>query len=142
MINSIGFIGVGNMGSAILHGIVDSAYVKQSQIIAYDASVRKMRDLGSDLPGVRLAQNCAELADLADLIILAVKPIYIQEVIEEMRSSLNGKSVLSIAAGWTTGMLEKALRGSGAAYMRVMPNTPALVGEGMTALCDETTFSK
>ena len=101
-----------------------------------------MRDLGSDLPGVRLAQNCAELADLADLIILAVKPIYIQEVIEEMRSSLNGKSVLSIAAGWTTGMLEKALRGSGAAYMRVMPNTPALVGEGMTALCDETTFSK
>jgi len=50
--------------------------------------------------------------------------------------------VLSIAAGWTVSMLEKAMEGSGATILRVMPNTPALVGEGMTALCDESTFSK
>ena len=67
------------------------------------------------------------------------------EIIEdpdEIKNNLNGKAVLSIAAGWTVDMLSKALTGTGATYMRVMPNTPALVGEGMTALCDDSTFSK
>ena len=142
MIRVIGMIGTGNMGSAILRGIVDANYVKPAQIIAYDASSRKMRELGEDIPGIQLAVDCRETAEKADLIILAVKPIYIQDVIDEIRPVLNGKAVLSIAAGWTLEMLERSLRGSNATYMRVMPNTPALVGEGMTALCDETTFSK
>ena len=77
-----------------------------------------------------------------DLIILDVKPIYVRDVIDEIRPALNGKAVLSIAAGWTVSMLENALYGTSATYLRVMPNTPALVGEGMTAICDNTTFSK
>ena len=142
MIRTIGMIGTGNMGSAILRGIVEADYVKPAQIIAYDASARRMRELGEDIPGIALARYCRETAERADLIILAVKPIYIQEVIDEIRPALRGKAVLSIAAGWTVGMLSKALAGTDATYMRVMPNTPALVGEGMTALCDETTFSR
>ncbi|MBE5788242.1 MAG: pyrroline-5-carboxylate reductase [Clostridiales bacterium] len=142
MISIIGVIGTGNMGSAVLRGIIDAEYVKQSQIIAYDASARRLRELGSDLPGIKLAVDCLEVAEKADLIILAVKPNYIQEVIDEIRPVLDGKAVLSIAAGWTTGMLSRALQGTTATYMRVMPNTPALVGEGMTALCDETTFTE
>ena len=82
------------------------------------------------------------MAENADLIIIAVKPIYVQNVIDEIRGVLNGKAVLSIAAGWTVDMLSRALSGTGATYLRVMPNTPALVGEGMTALCDDSTFSK
>ena len=142
MINTIGMIGTGNMGSAILRGIVDASYVKASQIIAFDASSRRMNELEEDIPGIQLARACLEVAEKADLIILAVKPIYVKDVIGEIHSALNGKAVLSIAAGWTVNMLENALYGTSATYLRVMPNTPALVGEGMTALCDNTTFSK
>lgn len=142
MINTIGMIGTGNMGSAILRGIVDASYVKASQIIAFDASSRRMNELEEDIPGIQLARDCLEVAEKADLIILAVKPIYVKDVIGEIHSALNGKAVLSIAAGWTVNMLENALYGTSATYLRVMPNTPALVGEGMTALCDNTTFSK
>ncbi len=142
MIRMIGMIGTGNMGSAILRGIVEAEYVRASQIIAYDTNRKRMRELEEDLPGVMLAADCMEVAERADLIILAVKPIMMEEVIGKIRGDLQGKAVLSIAAGWTVGMLEKALMNTGCTYMRVMPNTPALVGEGMTALCDESTFSK
>lgn len=142
MIRMIGMIGTGNMGSAILRGIVEAEYVRASQIIAYDTNRKRMRELEEDLPGVMLAADCREVAERADLIILAVKPIMMEEVFGKIRGDLQGKAVLSIAAGWTVGMLEKALMNTGCTYMRVMPNTPALVGEGMTALCDESTFSK
>ena len=142
MIRTIGMIGAGNMGSAILRGIVEAEYVRASQIIAFDTNRKRMRELEEDLPGVALAADCLEVVEQADLIILAVKPIMMKEVIDRIRQGLQGKAVLSIAAGWTVGMLEKALANTGATYMRVMPNTPALVGEGMTALCDESTFSK
>ena len=142
MIRTIGMIGAGNMGSAILRGIVEAEYVRASQIIAFDTNRKRMRELEEDLPGVALAADCLEVVEQADLIILAVKPIMMKEVIDRIRQGLQGKAVLSIAAGWTVDMLEKALANTGATYMRVMPNTPALVGEGMTALCDESTFSK
>ena len=142
MIRMIGMIGAGNMGSAILRGIAEAGYVRASQIIAYDTNRKRMRELEEDLSGVNLASDCLEVAERADLVILAVKPIFMQEVIDQIRDGLQGKAVLSIAAGWTVGMLKKALAGTGAAYMRVMPNTPALVGEGMTALCDDSTFSR
>lgn len=142
MIRTIGMIGTGNMGSAILRGIVDADYVKASQIIAFDTSSRRIRELEEDIPGVITARDCLEVAEKADLIILAVKPIYMNDVFDEIRPALDGKAVLSIAAGWTVTMLRRALQGTTATYLRVMPNTPALVGEGMTAVCDETTFSK
>ena len=125
MIRTIGMIGAGNMGSAILRGIVEAEYVRASQIIAFDTNRKRMRELEEDLPGVITASDCLEVAEQADLI-----------------NEVRGKAALSIAAGWTVEMLSKELQGTGAAYMRVMPNTPALVGEGMTALCDESTFSK
>ena len=142
MIRQIGMIGTGNMGSAILRGIVDAGYVKPSQLTVFDVSKRRMREISEDIPGLKTAADCREVAESSDLIILAVKPLYMQEVIDELRPALRGKSVLSIAAGWTVDMLEEAFRGTGAAWMRVMPNTPAMVGEGMTAVCDDTTFSQ
>lgn len=142
MIRRIGMIGAGNMGSAILRGIVDAEYIKASQITVFDVNRKKLREISEDIPGIITASDCREVAENADLIILAVKPIYVQEVIDEMHDCLRGKAILSIAAGWTVSMLEKALRNTGAAWLRVMPNTPALVGEGMTAICDDTTFSQ
>ena len=142
MIQTIGMIGTGNMGSAILRGVVDAGYIRATMITAYDASAKRMRELEEDIPGIHTAQDCREVAENADLIIIAVKPIYVQDVINEIKMDLNGKAVVSIAAGWTVDMLSRALSGTGATYLRVMPNTPALVGEGMTALCDDSTFSK
>ena len=142
MIQTIGMIGTGNMGSAILRGIVEADYVKAGQIVAFDTSSRRIRELEEDIPGIVCARDCVEVAERADLIILAVKPIYVQDVIDEIHGALDGKAVLSIAAGWTAGMLQKAQRGTTATYLRAMPNTPARVGEGMTAICDDTTFSK
>ncbi len=142
MINRIGMIGAGNMGSAILRGMVDANYVKPAQLIVYDVSKRRLNEISEDISGILIAGDCIEVADSSDLIILAVKPQFVQDVIDEMHAHLAGKAVLSIAAGWTVDMLERALRGTGASYLRVMPNTPALVGEGMTALCDNTTFSQ
>ena len=118
MIRIIGMIGTGNMGSAILRGIVEAEYVRASQIIAYDTNRKRMRELEEDLPGVMLAADCREVAERADLIILAVKPIMMEEVIGMIRGELQGKAVLSIAAGWTVGMLEKALANTGCSYMR------------------------
>ena len=142
MINVIGMIGTGNMGSAILRGIVDADYIKANHIVAYDTSNRRMREVEEDIPGIITAHDCLEVAEKADLIILAVKPLYMEDVIQEILPALDGKAVLSIAAGWSVDMLKTALSGSTATYLRVMPNTPALVGEGMTAICDDSTFSR
>ena len=142
MNRTIGMIGTGNMGSAILRGIVEAEYVRASQVVAFDTNRKKLREVENDLPGIRLASDCQEVAELSDFILLAVKPIFVPDVIGKIRQSIQGKAILSIVAGYTTEMLENALEGTGATYMRVMPNTPALVGEGMTALCDESTFSK
>lgn len=141
MIQTIGMIGTGNMGSAILRGIVDAGYVKAGQLTAFDESKRRLNEICEEIRGLIPARDSREVAERADMIIIAVKPLYVREVIEEMKPALAGKAVVSIAAGWTVRMLSEALKDSGAAWLRVMPNTPALVGEGMTAICDDTTLS-
>jgi len=72
----------------------------------------------------------------------AFKPIYLKEVLVKARPLAAGKDFISIAAGWTFDMLTEILdTASGARVLRVMPNTPAMVGEGFTALCETTTLS-
>ncbi len=138
----VGLIGAGNMGSAILHGVVADGSIRAAQLMVYDTNQKKTSDLANELPGLRVALDGNDLARQCDVIVLAVKPQFMLGVIDGIRNSLNGKAVISIAAGWTVAMLADALDGTGAAYLRVMPNTPAMVGEGMTALCDDSTFSK
>ena len=138
----IGLIGAGNMGSAILRGMIAADYLRQSDVAVYDTSRRKLEELSHELPGVTYVEDAAELADICEMVILAVKPQYLRDVIEDIRETIQGKAVISIAAGWTVAMLEEALEGTEATCLRVMPNTPAMVGEGMTAICDDSTFSK
>lgn len=141
MMRRIGMIGAGNMGGAILHGVMDADYVKASQLLVYDVSRVRLEELALELPGVSFCDTAVDLAEQSDVIILAVKPHMIRQVIDDIRPLLNGKAIISIAAGWTVAMLRDALDGTGATYLRVMPNTPAMVGEGMTAICNDTTFS-
>ena len=139
---TLGLIGAGNMGSAILRGMLDANYMKASQVVVCDSSRRRMEELADEFPSVTYCDSAVDLVQQCDMIILAVKPHFIQGVIDDLGEGLNGKAVISIAAGWTTDMLAEALEGTGATFLRVMPNTPAMVGEGMTALCDNSTFTK
>ena len=138
----VGLIGAGNMGSAILRGMLAADYLRPTDIAVCDVSRRKLEELSRELPNVTYVNNARELASMCQMVILAVKPNYLRGVIDDIRGDLQGKAVISIAAGWTVEMLEKALHGTDATCLRVMPNTPAMVGEGMTAICDDSTFSK
>lgn len=138
----IGLIGAGNMGSAILRGMVEADYVRPGQVVVCDTSRRRMEELADEIPAAVYCDTAIDLAEQCDFIILAIKPHQVLKVLNDIRPALDNKCVISIAAGWTVAMLADALEGSSAVYLRAMPNTPAMVGEGMTALCDDSTFSK
>lgn len=138
----LGFIGAGNMGSAILRGLIAADYLTADDMAICDLNTRRLEELSDAYPGLTCTESDVELAEMCDMIVLAVKPHFMAEVIEHIREELNGKAVISIAAGWTVEQLTSALEGSGATCLRVMPNTPAMVGEGMTAMCEDTTFSE
>lgn len=138
----VGLIGAGNMGSAILRGVLAADYLRPSDMVICDVSRRKLEELSKEMPGISCTDSAQEAVEACDMVILAVKPQYLGSVIEAIREAVHGKAVISIAAGWTVAMLEDALEGTEATCLRVMPNTPAMVGEGMTALCDNSTFSK
>ena len=138
----LGFVGAGNMGSAILRGLISAQYITAEDMAICDLSAKKLEELSDEFPGLSCTESAIELVEMCDMIILAVKPHFMADVIDEVRNELNAKAVVSIAAGWTMEQLMDALEGTGATCLRVMPNTPAMVGEGMTAICEDTTFDQ
>lgn len=128
----LGFIGAGNMGSAILTGVLKNGGLSPDEIAVTD----KMPELCARFAaqGVQVMDSNPELVRACDCILLAVKPVYAAQVIREVYEDLSGKMVISIIAGWTYEMLEAAFPQS-THFVRVMPNTPLAVGEGMSLLC-------
>ena len=135
----LGFIGAGNMGSAIIEGIL------RRQCLPADAlyASRKHPEKGAALAhrGVHVMADNESLVQAVDAVVLAVKPVYVPEVLDGVRESLCGKLVISIVAGWTYEMLSKALPET-ARFVRVMPNTPLAVGEGMTLISSRCTCTE
>jgi len=127
----LGFIGAGNMGSAILKGILQKEYLEPSDIAVTDKLPQLCANFAEH--GVTLIDNNSDLVRSCDCVLLAIKPIYAAQVIEEVFSELDGKFVISIIAGWTYEMLEAAFPPS-TRFVRVMPNTPLSVGEGMSLI--------
>jgi pyrroline-5-carboxylate reductase len=129
----IGFIGCGNMGKAILGGLIASGQVLPGNIWVYTPSPDKVEAL-RDQYGINAAQSAQEVAQIADIVFGAVKPNVMLKVLGEVNSSLNKDTVvISIAAGVTLDSLAKAL-GHDRKIIRAMPNTPALVNAGMTSI--------
>lgn len=126
----IGCVGAGNMGGAIVAGL--AAKISASQVAFFDTDERKSAALREKTGGL-LCATAGELCDKSDIIILAVKPDAVLGLARDLGVKLKGKLILSIAAGVTLSALEKAA-GDGSRVVRAMPNTPALVGEGMTVL--------
>jgi len=129
---SIGFIGAGNMAEAIIGGIVKKGLYAPSQIMIYDIRQDRLEFLSSTL-GVTKALDPQQLLEATETIVLAVKPATLSVVVNESKELLKGKLVISIAAGIPIDSIVNIL-GQGARVIRVMPNTPALIGEGASAL--------
>lgn len=131
---NLGFIGAGNMAEALIRGMLAAGAAGPEQIIAFDISEAR-RSRMRELFGIRVAADSAEAARRADALILAVKPKDIETALTSIKDAVRPEAlVLSIAAGVRTGRLERGLA-EGARVIRVMPNTPALVGKGVCALC-------
>jgi pyrroline-5-carboxylate reductase len=129
----VGFIGGGNMGEALIKGLVAANLVPAEAIYASDVRIERLRALDQQY-GVQLVQDNAELVRQADVVILAVKPQIMAPVVRQISAAVTRKKLLiSIAAGVSTMTIRAAL-GKEARLIRVMPNTPALVLEGVTAI--------
>ena len=132
MDKKIGFIGCGNMGKAILGGLIASGQVLPGQIWVYTPSPDKVAAL-HDQYGINAAQSAQEVAQIADIVFGAVKPGIMIKVLSEITSSLNKDSLVVSIAGVTLDQLARAL-GHDRKIIRAMPNTPSLVNAGMTSV--------
>lgn len=135
----LGFIGAGNMGSAIIKGILDKKCIQPHDL--YISRKHPELSAGFSQKGIHVTNNNEELVKAVDCVVLAVKPIYIPEVIAQVREFLSGKFVISIVAGWTYEMLLEALPDD-TRFIRVMPNTPLAVGEGMSLISNRFTCTE
>ena len=127
----IGFIGMGNMGYAMLKGAL--AAFSPSDIIFSSPDREKCERISSET-GVRFAESNAECGNNAKYIVLAVKPQMYPTVLKNIVNVVTEESVIiSIAPGITIASINNAL-GSNIRVVRAMPNTPALIGEGMTGV--------
>lgn len=135
--SSIAFIGVGNMGSAILGGILKSRVFAPDSITLCDAVKEKC--ISYIAGGCFYTPSLREAAERAECILLAVKPQQINTVMDEIAPMTQGKLVLSIAAGVPISRI--ADKFPHASVVRAMPNTPLLVAQGVTALCRDTAIS-
>lgn len=134
MEKTIGFIGTGNMGKAIIQGMLAAGLSKPGQIIASRKNTEALGELQQEL-GIRTATENTTVAREADILFLAVKPHFYQAIIQEVRDVVRPDSiVINIAAGISVKNMEDWF-GRPMKIVRVMPNTPILVGAGMAAMC-------
>ena len=131
---NIGFIGSGKMASAIIKGLIKSGFVNAEKLIATQAETEGVEEKSRDL-GIKIILENKPLVEGSDIIFIATKPNQVEDVLKEISPLITpDKLVVSIAAGVTTGFIESKLPPS-SRVIRVMPNTPALVGEGMSGIC-------
>jgi pyrroline-5-carboxylate reductase len=136
--NKIAVIGAGSMGGAILSGLIAAGTAADS-ITASTATTQSAKAL-SDKFGIKsFALDASpsansDAAENADVLLIAVKPAKVLETLEEIKASVkDGALVISVAAGVTTESMEQAI-GSKASVIRAMPNTPSIVGHGVTGI--------
>ena len=135
----LGILGTGNMGGAILRGALAKDAISPENVTLFDVDTHKLESTAASC-GVRMAHTLEELADQSDMLLLAVKPAVCAGIFSAHREAFCGKAVLSIIAGWSGERLADALP-KNTRILRVMPNTPAMVGEGMILLENGSSFT-
>ena len=134
MMKKIGFIGAGNMAGAIIGGIVKSGLVKPENVIASAKTMTNLEKLKEEYK-INVTLDSREVVKNSDILFMAVKPNIFDGILEGVKDLIDDKKiVVSIAAGKNIEGIEKII-GADKKIVRTMPNTPALVNEGMSALC-------
>ena len=129
----LGFMGFGNMGGAILRGALGAGAISADRVFAYDIDPAKRAE--AEATGAAVVSSPEELARKADTLILAVKPQSMAEALESLKPVFDAKAlVISIAAGISISYIQARL-GKETRVVRVMPNTPCLVGKGACGYC-------
>ena len=137
----LGFVGCGNMAQAMLKGILAKGLYKADEIIVSRRTKEALDALHEEL-GVQTTTDNKEVAEKADVLVLAIKPYQFADVIPEIAPVCKENAlVISIAAGQTIANIEK-LFGKTMKIVRTMPNTPALVLAGATGMCFHPSVSK
>lgn len=143
----LGFIGMGNMASALVRGFIASGKVQGADIVAYDPNAEKLTAIATELGFMPVADESA-VAHFADITVMACKPCHVADALKNMGDALHHKALLSIALGFDHAAYRKLLDES-VRVQFVMPNTPAMVGAGMflfeettTLSCEELAFAK
>jgi len=136
---NIGFIGAGNMANAIIRGLIAAGEISCGNIFVSDKDEMKLAEFAK--MGINITTNNSEAERNCDIVILAVKPQIMDSVLEEIRATSAGehgsplqKLYISIAAGVTLAKLQSKL-GENTKIVRTMPNTPLMVGSGVTIVC-------
>ena len=135
----LGILGYGNMGSAIAEGALLKGVVKAGDVYVYNRSLPKMQraeELGFNTVGSE-----DELWKSSDMVLLAVNPQFMAEALRSVDKTDEAKAVVSVAAGLTTDRLRDMMPGP-VRILRTMPNTPVMVGEGVTAFCEGTDLTE
>jgi pyrroline-5-carboxylate reductase len=133
MDKTIGFIGAGNMGKAIINGLISSKLVGKNHIIASAKTEKTRNGIKSEF-GIEVFADNKAVANKSNYLILAVKPNMHTEVLEEISSSIRPQTVvITIAAGISIDFLKGNIKNA-TKFVKAMPNTPARVGLGMTAI--------
>ena len=133
MNKKIGFIGCGKMASAIIGGVISSKFVNSSYIIASEVSLDAAKEKSAKL-AIEVITDNKKLVELSDVIFVATTPNYVEGVLNEIKEYVTAdKLIVSIAAGVTTNFIQNILP-ENSRVVRVMPNTPALIREGMSGI--------
>lgn len=136
----LGFIGSGNMGRSMAVGAVKNKYASAEEIVFYDVNEENCSLMVQE--GIHLAESNEEVAEQSEIVILAVKPNLYDEILDDIQPFLTEETVLlSITPSYTIKSLRERLSHK-AKIIRSMPNTPALVGEGMMGVCFESDFEE
>lgn len=141
MSKKVGFIGCGNMGSSMVGGLIKSGFLKAEDIIVSTKTEASSKKLSNEF-NVATTLDSKVVAKESETIILAVKPNMYKLIVEEIKSELTKeKLIITIAAGISIANMEEWL-GEDFKVIRTMPNTPALVGEAMSAVCPNKNVSE
>lgn len=137
----LGFIGTGNMASAIMGGIIGEKMISAEEIIGADLFAPG-REKVKEQFGIQVTEKNQEVVEKAEVIILSVKPQFYEDVINQIKDCVKKEQIIiTIAPGKTLAWLAEKF-GKEVKIVRTMPNTPALVGAGMTAMCPNEHMGK
>jgi pyrroline-5-carboxylate reductase len=136
----IGFIGMGNMASALASGWIQSHYLKASDVYAYDVSQKALQQMQEQV-GIQICDSLETLVSTVEIVVLAVKPNVVEGIIVSIKELLSNKAVISIVAGYNFEQYQLLFKDT-TRHLSVMPNTPAKVLEGVTILEQEYSLTQ